>query len=252
MYWESSDRRLTVRHLRTVAKRRGCTRLYTMRKSNLCDFLRSYDAARMIQAAERRRRLVPQNTDDPITLTKLTSLTGPCFRFITATNHCIGYDAVALAHYIQQSGDYRDPVTRESLSRDDLKRLRSQTEITIPPPPASPRVTTEEVEVSFVRLTIDCLFDDMHRVAARGESEFVEFLVLEWAVTMGAVASATVESQDDARYMCEVIRHALASPSITSLTPETMRIMRMILVAALPVEASTDMYDLSLELVQWR
>jgi hypothetical protein len=204
----------------------------------------------MIQVAERRRRLIPQNTEDPITLMELATLSGPCFRFITATNHCIGYDAVTLAEYVQQSGDFRDPVTREPLSRDDLKRLRAQAGVPIPSPPATPRMTTRDEEVPFVQLTVDCLFDDLHRVAAQGENELVEFMVLDWGITLGAVASLTTLSQDDARYLCGVIRHTMESPGITGLTPETKRIMRMIVVAALPVDASMDMHDLSVELVQ--
>jgi len=250
MYWEALDRRLTVRHLRAVAKRRGCTGFYDMCKSKLCEFLRHHDAACLIQAAERRRRLIPQNTEDPITLADLASLSGPCFRYITATNHCIGYDAVALAQYVQQSGDFRDPVTRSPLSRDDLKRLRAQTGLPIEQKAASPRRESGDEEVSFAQLAVDCLFDDLHRVAARGESELLEFLVLEWAITLGAVAALTAESQDDARYLCGVIRHTMESPSTTELAPGTKRILRMIVVAALPVEASTDMYDLSIELVQ--
>lgn len=99
-------------------------RSYTMRQKR-------HRAATMIATCYRRfKHLFPNRRQDPITLGQLTC---PIFKHVHKKDNSTTYfHAPTLAQYIQSSGDYRNPLTREALNIVETRRLERLAKIVLP------------------------------------------------------------------------------------------------------------------------
>lgn len=75
--------------------------------------------ARTIQRSWRQYQNIKGKTD-PISLSPLTH---PIFVAVTSDGHEYYFSAISLALYIEESGDYRNPYTREEFNTIEIRRL---------------------------------------------------------------------------------------------------------------------------------
>jgi hypothetical protein len=189
MRWPASDRRVTKRLLIRRAGAYGIHMPSRWRRQTMCDHLNEYEACRMIQRAYRTRSMC--NSVCPITLEELPLDRSKSFCFVTSDSRRVGYDAHALASYIDTSGDIRDPLTRECYSDNDLRRLERQTGRRLRVRPTELLIDVvidpaEEIPSTTIYNASQQLIDDVRRIITMvgagqmGADEFVRYLFIQF------------------------------------------------------------------------
>jgi hypothetical protein len=116
---------LTVPQLRKASAWRHIKCTSRLRKAELIKLIIHTDAVRTLQRSFRRRGPRVCNSTDPITMGPVGDV-GRCFCYTTNNGERIAYSPEPLAKYIIATGNGTDPMTRETYSNEDSRRLQNQ------------------------------------------------------------------------------------------------------------------------------